>query len=311
VKRVLLVGAGRVSSSHLTALELLPTVEVVAGVDIFHPEPLYFRQRPLEIYRDLPAAIEEQDPDVVVVATPTPTHVALCHRVIDLAPKVELLVEKPLSTSALDAAKLISRATDEGTTLQQLFHMAFAPEVLWAARRVASGDLGPVRSITSTFSDPYLLDQSSYVPSLVSSWFDSGPNALSVLCRFVDVIEVTSLKDVSSRFSTYEASVSFRSRTRNAKKEQASLTTSWDAFVPDQSTTLYFDHDTSLVMHHTSVTAWLEVASRRSESFAPKQKVSRRDSHYINLYQSWQADPSSIVVPGTTSITQWLSYPPE
>ena len=80
--RLLLAGLGRIARTHLDVLDRLPSIEVVAGLD---PAPAY--DVPFTVLSDLDQALA-LEPDLVVLATPTDTHVSLADAVLAFARQV-------------------------------------------------------------------------------------------------------------------------------------------------------------------------------------------------------------------------------
>lgn len=104
---VLLVGLGEVSETHRVVLERIPDITIVAGVDPVRTSPLSFRGGAVPVYANAHEAAPHHSPDLVVVATPTPTHRRVCDEVTTLFPDAGVLVEKPVA-STLDDARTYS-----------------------------------------------------------------------------------------------------------------------------------------------------------------------------------------------------------
>ena len=179
--RVLVVGLGTIARTHLAVLARLPDVAVVAGVD---PAPAYDVPFPVFATLDEGLALE---PDLVVLATPTETHVALADALLSSTSAL-VLSEKPLAQSAAEIAGLESRHSPDvvAARLKVAHHFAFSPEVEWAARLVAEHpEWGPPTRVVAMSTDAYggaLTDDRR--ASLVSSFVDSAPNQLSVASAF-------------------------------------------------------------------------------------------------------------------------------
>ena len=107
--RVLLVGLGAIGGTHARALESLPSAEVVAGVDVDRSRRLEFRGLDRPVYPGVREAAEACEPDLVVIATPTGTHAAVCEQAARWFPEARLLVEKPAAASLVDARRILSQ----------------------------------------------------------------------------------------------------------------------------------------------------------------------------------------------------------
>ena len=101
---------------------------VVAGVDPVVDGTTF------PVYQTLAQALSAVPaPDLVVVATPTETHVGLVRAIVDRTDAL-VLSEKPLATT-LDE---IDALADVAERVRVAHHFAFSPEVEWALRRPGS-----------------------------------------------------------------------------------------------------------------------------------------------------------------------------
>src|SRR5262249_11971732 len=176
---ILLVGAGVAGNTHLRVLEDIPHVSVVAAVDKQQSHSATFRGAGIPLYYSLLEASQDHQPDIVVIATPTPTHAEVCDEESEHLPSSSILVEKPAADNFHDAQRLLSRRGGR-RPISVALHMAFAPEVTWAASIVHDDvDLGAPVSIRSLAADPYQADMTSAISRLCTSWIDSGINCLS------------------------------------------------------------------------------------------------------------------------------------
>ena len=109
VRRVLVVGLGTIAQTHLTVLAQRADVTVVAGVDPVVDATTF------PVFRTLTEALlAEPDPDLVVVATPTDTHVGLVREVVDSTAAL-VLSEKPLATTLAEIDTSASSPTGSGS----------------------------------------------------------------------------------------------------------------------------------------------------------------------------------------------------
>ena len=122
--RVLVVGLGTIAQTHLKVLGQRPDVVVVGGVD------------PVADAGDVPAYRTLDDalaadlaPTLVVVATPTETHVRIVREVVERTDAL-VLSEKPLATTQAEIGTL----ADIAERVRVAHHFAFSPEVEWARR---------------------------------------------------------------------------------------------------------------------------------------------------------------------------------
>jgi Predicted dehydrogenases and related proteins len=277
---VLLVGLGTVAQTHLDVLEAMREANVIGAVDPAPPPHPTFRGRELPVV----ATIEDAAalaPTLVVIATPTSTHAALCRRTRSVFPDAAILVEKPAADQATEAEKLLS---DEGT-IEVAYHMAFAPEVLWGERLVQTrrDELGPVQAAQAWFTDPYAADITTARRRFTSSWLDSGINSLSVLTRFCDLVEGLSLRPLGDTpGSMFEARIRCIS---DGEPFEALIVTSWHVTDSARRTWLRFASGAELLLDHHAVAGYLMEDGQVTDFFGTDGSVSRRESHYAALYR--------------------------
>ena len=280
--RVLLVGLGAIGETHARALEVTPSADVVAGADVDGSRTLEFRGADRPVYQGLREAAEACAPDLVVIATPTGTHAAVCDQAARYFPGARLLVEKPAAATLGDARRILS---DIGRRqpVDVAYHTSFAPEVSWGQRAIEERpELGDLVSAELLFADPYYDDFERAAATLGDSWLDSGINALSVLARFATIVRRESLRSIGAeRQSVFEARLRCRAGRRPA---EALLVTSWHAVDGAKTTRLRYASGIELLMDHTAVTAYLLRDGRVEAAFGADRSIPRRERHYRALY---------------------------
>ena len=81
--------------------------------------------------------------DVVAIMTPNDSHYRLCVAAIDAG--IDIICDKPLTTSLADARDLVARVRAAGIVFCHTFNYTGFPMVRQAMAMVRDGDLGPVR----------------------------------------------------------------------------------------------------------------------------------------------------------------------
>ncbi|MBB5789472.1 Gfo/Idh/MocA family protein [Jiangella mangrovi] len=92
---------------------------------------------------------DQGEVDLVVVASPTPTHAELALAVVDRG--LAAVVDKPLTVHLADAEALIARAESTGAVLTAFQNRRWDGDFLTVRRLVESGALGEVRRFESRF----------------------------------------------------------------------------------------------------------------------------------------------------------------
>jgi predicted dehydrogenase len=271
-QRVLLVGLGTIGQVHLDVLRRRPDVALVGGVDPAADAS------DVPVFRRLSEALAaELAPDLVVVATPTPTHVDLVRQVVD---ETEALVlsEKPLATSLPEIESL----ADVAARVRVAHHFAFSPEVAWARGHVTQAGWDRPTRVVSTFNDAYAALPASRLDSLVSSWVDSAPNQLSLLAPFVDSGEVVAHEALRHRSATVLTHAGGRTV----------LTSNWFAADTSKQTLIEYDGDRQVRLDHTSMTAVALESGVVAEHVGYAGSLDRKQAHYQGLYDVLLADPA-------------------
>lgn len=287
MQKVVIVGIGIAGTVHARVLEDFPGVALVAGIDA-GARDLTFRGTKVPVYPslfDMTADIKVQ-PDIVVVATPTPTHAEVCGEVAEYFGRASMLVEKPAADNLEDAQRIVDGIGGK-QPVTVAYHMAFSPVVDWGLRETASraGQLGTPVAIEAWAADPYQGDMQSARERLANSWADSGINALSVIERFVRPVARTSLRQIDSRArSVFEGTFVCEA---GGTQVPATIMTSWYSTEPSRWTRIRYSSGAELVMDHHAVTAYLRQDGRTSALFGSDGATPRREAHYRALYRSW------------------------
>jgi predicted dehydrogenase len=201
----MLVGLGRAGALSMGALRLRRDVELVGAVD---PNPAAVRIGPPDGIPVRPSLEGLASAELAIVSTPTPSHPDVCYDLLDRVPGLSLvLCEKPGALTGEGLSELLAAAAERGVGLRVLLHYAFGSEVLWLAEHLQ--ELGDVASFNASFEDPYGDALAERTTTLVSSWADSGINALTVLARLLELTAVVDSRSTGPEDS--RTTLSFRS----------------------------------------------------------------------------------------------------
>jgi predicted dehydrogenase len=281
--KIILVGLGEVAITHQEALKRLGQT-VLAGVDI-DPSKEIFGGKDVPVYQSIQEAAQEQpEPDIIVVAVPTPDHYAVCQEVFsafDQKP-VRVFVEKPCADKLEEAHDLLTN-TPENIDLESLLHFAYNPEVLWAAKHLPDWlkKHGPIREYRAVFADARSApDQAQKREVLGSSWKDLGINALSAAQRLIGLIglELHPLPEPAD----YEATIAFNSRSTEGR---GTIATQWSAESRSCDSVFTFASDAQLKLNHYLVSGSFENRDGVVMMTSYNRGIQRRLSHYLNLYK--------------------------
>jgi predicted dehydrogenase len=142
--RAAVVGCGQIAGTHVSALNLLPGVEIAAFVDRDEQ-----RARELaagapgaSVFGDLDEMLRLARPDAVHVLTPPRTHAEIAIAAANAG--CHVLVEKPMALGVAEAERMIAAADANGVTLSTSHNYLFKPSVEAARRLVEAGEIGDV-----------------------------------------------------------------------------------------------------------------------------------------------------------------------
>jgi predicted dehydrogenase len=284
-ERVAVVGLGRVSRFHLEALEAIDGVDVVGGYDVDREKGLARPGgRPHPVFDSLERLLSA-GPTTVIVATPTAAHFDTCSAVLSAgAPPARLLVEKPIGTSLRQVEELLAPPPTK-TEIIGVYHAAHAPEVMWAAERVARWQAthGPIVGYEATFTDPYRDLDRAERDSLVDSWFDSGINALSIALRFVALRDAHGAPGSGPDDGSHQAEIRFTSSSRVGR---GTIRTSWDVDAAEKHSAFRFASGALLHLDHQNMRGTISEVGRVLDSFSCRGDTPRLTLHYINAFTS-------------------------
>lgn len=157
------IGTGYMGACHAQALigvghtfepELRPRLELVADVTADAAEAARARfgfARATTDWRELVA-----DPAVELVSITTPNILHKEMALAALAAGKHVWCEKPLASTAADAAELVAAADAAGTTTLVGYNYIRSPAMAFAKKLVAEGELGPVTCFRAIFDEDFM-----------------------------------------------------------------------------------------------------------------------------------------------------------
>ena len=271
--RVLLAGLGTIARTHLAVLDLVADATVVAGVD---PEPTY--DVPFPVHASLADGLAAE-PDLVVLATPTASHVGLVSEVLETSSAL-VLSEKPLAQTPAEITALEVRHSPAvvAERVKVAHHFAFSPEVEWAARLVAQHpEWGPPTRVLAVSTDAYGEIAAERRASLVSSFVDSAPNQLSVVSAFTRGWRVRSHSARAERAATV----------LDHEGGRTVLSSNWLAGDSSKHTTVDFlGGEVRVEIEHSSMTVLVSEGDRVTAHAAYTGALPRKEAHYLGLYDA-------------------------
>lgn len=183
--KVGVVGAGYWGPNLIRAFSELPqvSVEIVADRDDMALARLRSRNPRVAAFTTDVADIYDCGLDAVVVATPAETHFELAKDA--LSGGLDVLVEKPLTTTSADSVELVNLAAAQSRILMVGHIVEYNPAVTALRDMMASGGLGEIRYIDAVRAGLGLFDPKSNV------LWDLGPHEVSMLALLLGALPET------------------------------------------------------------------------------------------------------------------------
>jgi len=140
-----IVGCGRIAERH--AEHITNQGELVAVCDIKQDRLNYFREKyDCHIYLDLDEMLDDElDIDVISICTPNGLHAQ--HSIKSLKNGYHVLCEKPMSTSVVDAEKMINESLNANKRLFIVKQNRFNPPVQAVKKAIENDKFGVIYSV--------------------------------------------------------------------------------------------------------------------------------------------------------------------
>ncbi|MBP0030410.1 Gfo/Idh/MocA family oxidoreductase [Roseofilum sp. Guam] len=243
-----IVGLGQVTDYYWPALAKVEGLNVVGVSDRDRQKVEAWNHRfpHCPAFTNLHELYKQVNPDAVIIATSSPSHYSVAQEALSWGKPI--LLEKPATASKTEWEALINQASQAQVPLIIAFHAAFGAEVLWFLeyQQALENVYGKITGFFAHFYDPYCV--SGKVESdfyhLISSWMDSGVNALSVICKIVHSLELTQshfTPDVTNPDRDIHSQVGFRFPTaQNNLAGRGWIETHWGLGIKSKTTYLQF-----------------------------------------------------------------------
>ncbi len=146
--RISVVGFGLIGRRHAEVIRRSPSLELAGVVDPVKESRDDASAMGAPAYASLSELIKAENPDGVVLATPTPLH--LEQSLICIEARTPVLIEKPIAVTSKDARTVTLAAEKAGVPLLVGHHRRHNGMVQAAKAAIESGAIGDVRAIQAT-----------------------------------------------------------------------------------------------------------------------------------------------------------------
>jgi UDP-N-acetylglucosamine 3-dehydrogenase len=137
--RVGVVGTGGWGKNHVRVLNEIGSLGAVCDVDRSRAD-LYSKKYRVAGYTSVGEMSKEEGLDAVTICTPASTHFAIASET--LAAGLHTFVEKPMTTTATDAERMIDQAKSNNRTLTVGFIERFNPPISELKKTIETGSMG-------------------------------------------------------------------------------------------------------------------------------------------------------------------------
>ena len=256
--RLAIIGLGRIADAQLQALTFSKGWQLVGAADIDRGRRALL-PAPVPFFPSAAALLDGVDADLVLVATPTPTHFALGCEV--LSSGHDLLLEKPCCASASEFETLAELAQRHGRFFHVALHALHARDLHWYLDHRAALFPEAPDHVHCRFFDPYV-DSGRLLPhalALGGSWQDSGINALAVVAKLLGDAQLGYAQltlERSSRGAAVDGADDLHARVELAASGSAStrvtIETSWLHGLDSKTTALACSRNgTTVLLDHS------------------------------------------------------------
>lgn len=159
--RIGIAGCGRAARVHLGPLTTAPGVRIIGCVDpdLAAAEALA-AALPTGEFGGAPCFTDHRDllarttPDALAIYAPHRTHYRLAMDALQSG--CHVFVEKPLSTNSQEASDIVNLARARGRVVAVGHQYRLMPSLVEARRRLAAGEIGPLRMVAAAMAAPWL-----------------------------------------------------------------------------------------------------------------------------------------------------------
>jgi predicted dehydrogenase len=187
--RTAVIGTGFVGRVHIEAIRRLGFVEIAAIADTNLAQAEKYAAEfgvPVAV-SDYRTVLDNSSIETVDICTPNALHAPIAKAALEAGKHV--MCEKPLATSAVAAAELVSLAAAKSLRNCTCYNLRYYPMVQQMRRMREDGDLGEILIVQGTYSQDWLLYDTDYNWRIEAK--DNGPSrcVADIGSHFCDMAE--------------------------------------------------------------------------------------------------------------------------
>ncbi|MCF0145017.1 MAG: Gfo/Idh/MocA family oxidoreductase, partial [Eubacterium sp.] len=194
---------GFIGKVHIETVRRLGFVEVVALADKNQAAETAESMNVPHSFEDYKEMIDTMDLDMVHICTPNFTHFEIAMYALDHG--VNVICEKPMTTSVEEAKILVKKAEETGLVCAINFHNRFYPMTNHLMNIVKDGELGDVFSISGSYTQDWLLYPTDYSWRLVSAESGSTRAVADIGSHWMDLAEFVSGQKITAVCADFQS----------------------------------------------------------------------------------------------------------
>lgn len=147
-----IIGLGSIANQFARDLLLVEDAELyaVASRNSDHAKAFALNYNALKAYGDYDSLINDENVDIIYIATPHDTHASLT--IQSLNNKKHVLCEKPVAINHFDASQMIAASKKNNCFFMEAFWTRFNPSFREVLSKIREGELGEIKYINADFS---------------------------------------------------------------------------------------------------------------------------------------------------------------
>jgi len=290
-----IIGMGHVYDHQIKALNQVKEINLISVSDI--DEKKEYKTPPnVKFYRNYQEMVDKEKLDAVLISVPNKFHYEITK--FCLKSNINVLLEKPAVLNLNEFDDLITISKINNLILVIAFHAMFARDLLWFLDKYKESlynELGNITYFYCGFYDPYVENGKlkEQAKSLIGSWIDSGINALSVVGKFVNDLEIeeSKLTFISNinEFGEIQGSVLLRFKSnRSISNHLGIIDTNWTLGINCKKTHLKFENpEKEIVLNHSKQQVILRDRNSLKILADFSNTGERLVNHYIGVFKDF------------------------
>lgn len=200
--RLVLAGCGRISGNHVSAIDRVDGLDLVAACDpVLDRATALAGSRGIPAFRTLDEALSTVEADAAVICTPSGLHPA--HGIVAARHGVHVISEKPMATRLEDADALVKACDDAGVHLFVVKQNRLNPPIRLLKRAIDKGRFGRIYMANTTVRWTRPQDYYDQAPWRGTWEFDGGA-FMNQASHYVDLLQwlVGPVESVAAKTAT-------------------------------------------------------------------------------------------------------------